>query len=438
VVGAVAGPHWVPGPTLTHPDQLTGVGFGTVLSLGDINNDGALDLLVGVPEATVADQERAGEALVYFGPDFAAMRRLADPQPIAHAHFGAALAVADLDDDGHADLVVGAPGVSPIRFSDPTRPGQVRIFAGPDFGGVQTLEPQPGPKAPGFGGALAIGDVTGDGVLDLAVGDTGLYFFRGEARLEDPAKEGVHVFAGPSWELRQDLGRRPFNGFYSDLFGAAVAVGDVDGDGIGDLVIGAPFRSDAPGDSGAVVVFRGPDLARGGRVEALPGAYDYLSEFGRALAVADFDGDGAVELVVGDPISRIMTSSPNSVRSRLPADARTAGVVAVVAGLASPGEPTRQELRPVADTTDLGFGTAVAVGDVDGDGVPDIIAGGHAPADHLAVFLGPTFVAQPVLEGVTGTVVAVGDLNRDGRADLVALAPEEQVRVFLSVRDGPP
>jgi hypothetical protein len=212
----------------------------------------------------------------------------------------------------------------------------------------------------------------------------------------------------------------------------------VDEDGIDDLLVGAPYGTDVNVARGAVAVFRGPDLTPGVRVRALPGAYQFFSAFGRALAVADFDGDDVAELVVGDPISRSMAVLSDSVRNRLPADTRTAGVVSVVAGLAGPGEPTRQDLRPVADATDLRFGTAVAVADVDGDGVPDIIAGGHAPVDHLAIFLGPRFVAQPVLAGVTGTVLAVGDLNRDGRADLVALAPDEQVRVFFSVPRNQP
>lgn len=140
-----------------------------------------------------------------------------------------------------------------------------------------------------FGGAVAaIGDVNGDNVSDFAVGA--------------PAKGPVHalpevdVFSGQDGSL---IYRQP--GPVQSEFGSAIAAfGDVNGDGIPDFVVGAPFEvSSGPVEApaGAVYVLSGRD---GTTIHRQPGPIQ--SEFGFAVATGpDLDGDGVVDLIAGAP-----------------------------------------------------------------------------------------------------------------------------------------
>ena len=198
----------------------------------------------------------------------------------------------------------------------------------------------------------------------------------------------------------------------SDRFGFALASGDVDGDGLADVAIGAP----ALDGNGAVFLQRAADgleTSELQRIDAAGNGIDTFSAFGRALSVGDLDDNGFDDLVI---------SSNNEVSVYL----------ATAAGL--PASPSRIIAGGAGDN----MGAAVLAADVDDDGVDDLII--SAPnRDGLVTGQGAvivyrassnwlanpgsapdkTFIGPTTNDFRLGISLAVGDIDDDGRADLL-------------------
>src|SRR5215204_1445602 len=175
--------------------------------------------------------------------------------------------------------------------------------------------------------------------------------------------------------------------------GVRVAVGDVTGDGKPDVIAGA-----GPGGGPHVKVFDG---ATGAEVRSFF-AYDQGFSGGVFVAAGDVNGDGVAEIVTGTG-----------------ANANAAAHVKVFNGV---------NLNELASFLPYGGafkgGIRVAVGDVNGDGVPDIITGAASATSHVKAFHGRTqselasfFAYTPTFAG--GVYVAAGDVNGDGAADII-------------------
>lgn len=329
--------------------------YGTALAAGDLNGDGYADLVVGDPGEAPGDRPAAGAFAVFLGGRAGPAKGTFHTwSGAAGDRFGAALAIGDFDHDGYADLAVGVPGRDHGAGAVVVYPGS---RTGLLSGHVIVQEGHGGHSEPGdhFGAALAAGDLTGDRYADLAIGAPT------EAPGAEPAGGAVTVLKGSARGLRGDTvlttGSAGGQESAGTAFGAALAIGD------GSLYVGAPAATPSvgtvevfPGAAGGVK--HGHALARATSGQVAPRAGD---AFGSAVAVGDTDGDGYADIVVGAP-----------------GTGSAGGVVDVFGGGPSgvdTGRPVSDADLGVGGAVDSRVGAAVAVGDLTGDGHPDVIAG---------------------------------------------------------------
>ncbi len=255
-------------------------------------------------------------------------------------------------------------------------------------------------------------------------------------------------------------------------FGSALAIGDFDGDGIGDLVIGVPdVNVDEHRYAGAVYVLygasNGPSSIGSQYItQDMLGSYEpaeYYDQFDASFAVGDFNGDGFDDLAIGAPyesFGSMAFAGAINVLYGSPDGIQTTGARFLDKTASGTGENTEQ-----ADT----FGSALAAGDFNCDGFDDIAVG--APNDDVeseddgsvTVFFGSEngprtlfnrFIRRGVINGAPGgaytgdflgSVLAAGDFDADGCADLVlgvpnralgARGPVGEVLVLYGAADG--
>jgi hypothetical protein len=301
-----------------------------------------------------------------------------------------------------------------------------------------------------FPRSMAAGDINGDGLADVAFGGSYTDAFIGVAS----GPGGVYVIYGSKALVRRrdlatqaDLlitGRRQAGGY-------ALAMGDLNGDGLADLAIGTPFADGfvtfRKNKEGLVYVFFGRkdlvghlDISRDADV-IVSGAvtFDYA---GASLVIDDINGDGLDELVVGVPLSSNV----------LDWSRRLSGTIYIINGRKS--FSPRFDLKESADTIIYGAeagqraGMSMGTGDFNGDGKADLIIGaplsspeiggetrhgagivymlfgqGQMPRDvDLKRDANVLFIGTEKNDGA-GFSVAMGDINGDGIDDAVIGAP---------------
>jgi hypothetical protein len=293
--------------TLQHPTLNAKAHFGWSIAAGDINGDGIDDVIVGTENARIGNDPQAGQVFVYQGSRSftgALTNTLQSPNPQRGGAFGYAVAVGRINADRFADMIVGAPTEDVGRVNNA---GRVHIFLGGllfDTTADATLQ-QPTPLVnSGFGQALAAGDVTGDLIEDLIVGTPHPNFVQTLFSASSNPGE-VYVFlggialGGPILKIQAPSPAR------NDGFGQTLAVGDANGDGSKDLLIGMPAaRVNNRANAGQVFLFLGGiNLNATADVtlqEPVPVAN---AQFGLTLALTDVNGDRRADAVISSPES---------------------------------------------------------------------------------------------------------------------------------------
>jgi hypothetical protein len=362
---------------------------------------------------------------------------------------GRALALGDLDGDGYDDAALGVAELHTGALTS----GAVAVWQG----GRDGLGPAPAwswhgvSSDQGVGRALAHADLDGDGIRDLVVGVDGddygivnvgtLQLFRG--------------VAGGTFETEPF---RLLRGVYSsDRFGSAVAVCDVDGDGVDDVAATAWAHESRvgttyPSDTGALMVFRGVRVGNGVEYPDAPTTTRYGAAWSAGawtgmasaqlgflgLAGGDIDDDGDCDLAVATQGDGVF-GAPDSY-----------GFVQVFEGLPSgQGTLSDRPVRQYANVTDTNanFGRDLAMDDVDGDGRDDLLVGAWAwdgprggSSGGAFLFLSaswdgrdPTVPVEPDEadwwvtgrqgSDYTGLDIGLADVDGDGAPDVIVGSP---------------
>ncbi|MFI1866146.1 FG-GAP and VCBS repeat-containing protein [Streptomyces jumonjinensis] len=404
----------------------------------DFNGDGYTDIAVSASAAAVAGKKGAGQIVVHYGSakGISATNRALISQNSAGVpgsaetgdYFGAASGFGDFNKDGFADLAVGAFGEDVGSDKDS---GTAVILWGSAKGlnGGTTIEDPAPAKHDHFAKSIETADFDGDGKTDIALGSTGSTVDRYRGGFTKSGGTGGH----------DGISLPVHTGSYNGI--RYLTSGDVNGDGVADLIVNA-FST--------ATDFNANYWVRGTRSGNLSGGSAGLLPAGTITAVGKLNSDEYSDIVIGLEWDRTKYSDAAG------QPAAKGGKVLVVNGSASgpvrgvsdsftqntPGVPGSSEKQDY-------FGGELGLGDINGDGHLDLAIGAYGETVGPASFAGSVTVLYGTADGLStagaqsftqdstgvpstpekedsfGSDVSLSDLDRDGKGDLTIGAQGE-------------
>jgi len=351
---------------------------GEAVAYGDINGDGYMDIIIGASRADPPVRDDAGETYIIFGSASPATTidlntKSADMTIYGAATYdysGSAVASGDVNDDGYDDIIIGAYGADPGG----------RNYCGEVY--------------------VIFGSSSPPSTVDLSTQSPDITIYGGVAE---------------------------------DRFGGAVASGNINGDEYDDIIIGA-WGADPPGGSwaGETYVIFGSDFTTPPYTIDLSTTQaditvcgdDTYDMSGDAVASGDINNDSYDDVIIG-------------ARGADPPGGSSAGETYVIFGSSFPLPPYTIDLNSVSadlavygDDANDECGSAVASGDVNGDGYDDVISGawsadppGGDMAGEAYVIFGSSYSSPPYtvdLNTVSADITICGDDAEDSLGHAVA------------------
>jgi FG-GAP repeat/Secretion system C-terminal sorting domain/FG-GAP-like repeat len=390
---------------------------GSVSSAGDVNGDGYSDVIVGAFQYDNGNLEE-GAVFIYHGSalgiNATVQRQLEGNQDVAL--FGTSVACAgDVNGDGYSDVIIGAQ----LFDNGQTDEGAAFVYFGSNTGVGTTIQAQLEINQANARMGWAVssaGDVNGDGYSDII---SGAYFYdngqtdEGGSFVYHGGADGVNPVASALLEIDQAFA----------IFGNSASAGDVNGDGYGDILVGAGNYDNGEINEGGIFIYYGSASGINTTPAAIIESNQAGASMGNSVASAgDVNGDGYSDIVAG------AFNYDNGETDE--------GRVYVFHGSAA-GINTTPAVIIESNQAGASMGNSVAsAGDVNGDGYSDIVAGafnydnGETDEGRVYVFHGSaaginstpavTMESNQALANMGYSVASGGDVNGDGYSDIVA------------------